>query len=110
MIRSTLGPSLIEKILMRHGPTLQGLVLLPGPGYDPLWAGLPKGGCAKHVLRYAKLCARLRKLHIETQRTAGSEDEIRLYEAYGQFPSLESLTLDMECAIPPRAINEPGKS
>lgn len=108
-IKSTLGPSLIEKILMRHGPTLQGLVLLPGPGHDPLWAGLPKGGCAKQVLRYAKLCPRLRKLHIETQRTAGSEDELRLYEAYGQFPSLESLALDMECAIPPEQSTNPGR-
>ncbi|KAJ5967087.1 hypothetical protein N7501_003335 [Penicillium viridicatum] len=94
---------------MRHVPTLQGLVLLPGPGYDPLWAGLPKGGCSKQVLRYDKLCPCLRKLHIETQRAAGSEDEIRLYEAYGQFPSLESLPLDMECAIPPEQSTKPGR-
>ncbi|KAJ5425367.1 hypothetical protein N7465_000437 [Penicillium sp. CMV-2018d] len=104
-IRSTLGPRLIEKILMRHGPTLQGLVLLPGPGYDPLWAGLPKGGCSKQVLRYAKLCPRLRKLHIETQRAAGIVNE-----AYGQFPSLESLALDMECAIPPEQSTNPGRA
>lgn len=100
-IKSHLGPSIIEKILMRHGPTLQGLALLPGP-YSHLSDGTPKGGCSTQVLRYAKLCPRLRNLLIETQRTAGSEDEIRLYEAYGQFPSLEFLALDMECAIPYR--------
>lgn len=104
-IKSCLDPSIIEKILMRHGPTLQGLVLLPGP-YNCLSTGAPKGGCSTQVLRYAKLCPRLRNLLIETQRTAGSEDEIRLYEAYGQFPSLEFLALDMECAIPYKQLND----
>ncbi|OQE01359.1 hypothetical protein PENSOL_c004G10775 [Penicillium solitum] len=107
-IQSHLGPSIIEKILMRHGPTLQGLVLLPGP-YSRSLTEAPKGGCSTQVLRYAKLCPRLRNLHIETRRTAGSEDEIRLYEAYGQFPSLEFLALDMECAIPYEQSNDPKR-
>lgn len=105
-IKSHLGPSIIEKILTHHGPTLQGLVLLPGP-YARLSAWPPKGGCSTQVLRYAKLCPRLRKLRIETQRTAGGEDEIRLYEVYGQFPSLEFLALDMECTISYQQSNDP---
>lgn len=62
-IKSHLGPSIIEKILMRHGPTLQGLALLPGP-YSHLSDRTPKGGCSTQVLRYAKLCPRLRNLLI----------------------------------------------
>ncbi|CAI7605510.1 unnamed protein product [Penicillium glandicola] len=100
-IKSSLEPIPIEKILMRHGPTLQGLVLLHGPYYNPLWTRMHDEGGANEVLRYAKLCPRLRDFQIEIQRKAGSEDEIRLYEACGQFPFLECLTLDMECTMQP---------
>ncbi|KGO56711.1 hypothetical protein PEX2_097900 [Penicillium expansum] len=105
-IKSYLNSSPIEKILMRHGPTLQGLVLLLAPGRNRPGTPMPNGGFAEQVLRYAELCPRLRNLHIETHRTVGNEDEIRLYEAYGQFPSLESLILDMECTVFPDPSND----
>ncbi|KAJ5463007.1 hypothetical protein N7475_007951 [Penicillium sp. IBT 31633x] len=98
-IRSYLGPSLIEKILIHHGPTLQELVLLPRTGSGVAPAVMPVGGCPEQVLRYAELCPRLRNLHIETQRQYGTKNEIQLYKAYGRFPSLEILALDMECTL-----------
>jgi hypothetical protein len=107
-LRSSLFSSDFERILMRHGPTLQGLLLLPEPTYPRLWTPMmPEGSCANQVLQYAKLCPHLRSLHMETRRTTGDDDEIRLYEAYGQFPCLENLTLDMECSIPPDRSYDP---
>lgn len=98
-LRSLRTASPIHRVVKRHGPTLQTLVVeasaieedpssrAGGYKYPQLHGG--------EIRLIAPSCPRLQELRIQLRRSRGSWRECLAYQAIGQFPSLHTVILDL---------------
>ncbi|KAK2768600.1 hypothetical protein FQN54_000456 [Arachnomyces sp. PD_36] len=93
---------LIRVILGRHGPSLEELLLHPRPGGSQ-YNTPSMTFSSTDISVLVKHCPLVRELDIRIKRTLGDLPETTCYEAISQFPSLENLSLELDCAPPPPA-------
>lgn len=100
--------SFLHKILVRHGKSLQGLIVEPAFHAAIIAARGDESGYVYpafdhvEINRLVESCPQLEELGIPIQRFKGDLDECRSYKALGKFPKLHSLILDL--AYHPRKI------
>ncbi|EAW07129.1 uncharacterized protein ACLA_018330 [Aspergillus clavatus NRRL 1] len=98
----------LNKVLVRHGATLQSLGLDARNIDDTLLPHKRSGGycTAKQLARFAKKCPVLRELHLTVRRRRGRAPETQIYKALGLFPGLVSLYINLDCL---RIRNDPDE-
>ncbi|KAK7964024.1 hypothetical protein PG996_008288 [Apiospora saccharicola] len=87
----------IDSIIAQHGPTLRSLTLDPisgrsrsaGPWHQPSTYGRDR------ILQLRDACPRLEKLSLPIRRQMGERDEVDIYRALAEIPSLTDITLEL---------------
>jgi hypothetical protein len=93
----------VNKILSRHGATLQSLGLdsrYIDNDWQPHRQRRPYYN-AQEIARFAKKCPVLRELHLTVHRVQGRSPEVKVYKALGHFPSLVHLCVKLDCVPSP---------
>ncbi|RHZ54428.1 hypothetical protein CDV55_102524 [Aspergillus turcosus] len=93
----------VNKVLSRHGATLQSLGLDSRYIEDDLQPQSQRRPYynAQEIARFAKKCPVLRELHLTVHRVQGRPPEVKLYKALGRFPSLVHLCVKLDCVPSP---------
>lgn len=98
-LRSNLA---LDRILLQHGRTLEGLTIEPSEHQRRL-TGVYDNGFKYPVMdndqitQLAQACPQLQELRLPLQRQQGSSHECDIYRALGQFLHLHTLILDLHC-------------
>ncbi|KAJ5613929.1 hypothetical protein N7528_007583 [Penicillium herquei] len=102
-IRGLRDAETLDRIIQHHGPSLKGLSLFPNrlrqyPRLTPL-----------ELREMAIRCPNLEELRFQVTRSGGNQDECEIYKAFGHFPNLQKLFLDLDFDarpnLPPRTGN-----
>ncbi|KAJ5930871.1 hypothetical protein N7466_006364 [Penicillium verhagenii] len=81
----------LNSIIQHHGPSLKGLALVP---HDIIYE-YPRLHLSD-LLEMAILCPNLEELRLQIKRSMGSQEECEMYKAFGTFPNLQILFLDLD--------------
>lgn len=98
-LQGLMDTALVQAIIERHGPSLQELMLRPRRGgfrYDIESMTLDP----TRISTFAKSCPLVRELHLVIKRSKGDSHETACYKALGEFPSIEKLSLELDCSMP----------
>lgn len=96
-LQRVMDMTLLQIILNRHGPSLRELLLQPRSASlnDAIKTMVLT---STNIFTLAQFCPQVRELHLVINRSKGDRHETACYEAIGDFPSLEKLSLGLDCS------------
>jgi hypothetical protein len=101
-LRDLRSISALDRILLQHGHTLEGLIIEPS-NYGRVLRGVYDNGYKYPIMdnyritQLAQTCPQLQELRLPLKRQQGSSHECNMYRALGQFLHLHTLILDLHC-------------